>query len=163
MECDAVVRFVECEEGTVTETDLLEAQREVGLIFPPGLKNSFVRARGGRPEPPLFSYKGKSALVDCTLPLASQGQSVLAGCTPRLASQRNSAVLAYDHLVNRWKAPKNLFPFAYDGAGNLFCVDCDTSTGMVFVFLLDLGLEDQTVPLDVDIDDFWTHMRPDGP
>jgi hypothetical protein len=160
MECDAGVTFLDCEDDTVTEAELLAAQRNVGLVFPPGLKNFFVRARGGHPEPPLFSHKEKAVQVHGTLPLVSRRKSVLVRCTPRLLSQRDDAVLAYDHLVNRWRAPKNLFPFAYDQGGNLFCVDCNTPTGMVLVFLLDLGLENPIISLDVDIDEFWAHMRP---
>jgi hypothetical protein len=140
------VEFIDRRPAELSEQEVAEVERMLGVRFPSGLSTFFMLANGGHPVPPIYDHNGIVVRVHGTLALRAHG---------------DSALRAYGDLVTRWKSRPNLFPFANDEGGNLFCVDCDTSTGAVVVVVLDRP--DAPISLDVDIDEFWTHMRVEEP
>jgi SMI1 / KNR4 family (SUKH-1) len=124
--------------------DIASVERELGIHFPVGLRNHFLETNGGSPEP--YIYEDGSVISQCL---------VLVG--------RGSAVDAYRDLALKKRVfPLQFFPFAVEGGGDLFLVDCSTPDGMVYLWRHDLSAE-TLVSLHSRIDDFWSRVTDDAP
>ena len=132
--------------GTVTMAeDLSSAEAEIGLSFPTGLREHFLRANGGVPEPYIFRRENVTVAMSECLPLRADGRGV-------------SALNVYRMLaLDKGVIPKYLFPFAVDGGGNLFVIDCRSGDGWVYIWWHDVP-DDSLLDLHTRISDFWSHL-----
>jgi hypothetical protein len=129
----------------LTNEVLLSAEAEIGLRFPPGLREHYLRSNGGVPAPYIFRRGGIVVAVSECLPLVADGGGSAMDTYRDLALKRN--VL-----------PKYLFPFAVDGGGNLFLVDCRSDDGSVYVWWHDVP-DDNLLDLRTGISEFWSYLE----
>jgi hypothetical protein len=136
-----MVKFVEC-DPPASDQEIDDLEKRVGLRFPEGLRRLFREANGGRPEP--YNYSDGAHDTDVSECLA-------------LRPGKGSAEWTYDLLVSSKKlVPKHFFPFAVDSGGNTFFVDCSSAEGAVYLYVHELPVEH--VPLNVNIDGFWSRL-----
>jgi hypothetical protein len=140
------VKFSDC-KAAASEEEVRSVERACKLSFPDGLRRLFLEANGGKPDPVLYDYGGLCIVVQRTLVLKAVGMVY-------------SATLAYQQLTQRVLVPTSWFPFAIDPGGNVLLADCSSPEGMVYVCRTDAARK-RSAPLNVGIDEFWTHMRPD--
>lgn len=105
----------------LTNEALSSAEAEIKLQFPPGLREHYLRANGGSPDPCVFRRGDVATAVSECLPLTVEGRGL-------------SAMSAYRLLaLQRKEFPSYFFPFAIDGGGNMFLVDCRSEEGSVYI------------------------------
>jgi hypothetical protein len=139
------IRF-ESAEAPLKSEALSSAETEVGLTFPPGLREYYLRSNGGVPDPYVFRRESIMVAVSECLPLRREGRGV-------------SAMGTYRDLVLQRKIIANhFFPFAIDGGGNLFLVDCRTDEGAVYVWWHDVS-DDNLLDLHTGISGFWSFLE----
>jgi hypothetical protein len=132
----------------LTSEALSSAEAEIGLRFPPGLREHYLRANGGVPAPYIFRRGEISVAISECLTLRVDGRGL-------------SAIGAYESLVlKRRIIPSYFFPFAVDGGGNLFLVDCRSDEGAVYVWWHDV-LDENLLDLRVGIAEFWSYVESD--
>jgi hypothetical protein len=130
----------------LTSEALSLAAAEIGLRFPPGLREHYLRSNGGVPDSYIFRRGAMTVPISECLPLRVDGHGL-------------SAMDAYRSLVLKRKIlPPYFFPFAVDGGGNLFLVDCRSDEGAVYVWWHDV-LEQNLFDLRVGIADFWSYLE----
>jgi hypothetical protein len=120
----------------------------VGLTFPSALKAHYLHANGGAPEPYVFEDDSVSTVVSEVLPLkARRGVGTAVQSYRRLALEKR--------LI-----PKHMFPFAVEGGGDYFLVDCSSESGEVFYYRHDTAFENNRVrSLGVDLEGFWDKLK----
>src|SRR5262245_15397292 len=135
-----MVRFVDCDEP-LTEERIAHFERELGLRFPQSLREHYLRANGGCPDPYVYEDDDVDTVVQECLPLGHG---------------KGSAIKTYEVLV-LFKAfvPKWFFPFACDPTGDYFYVDCSSEAGDVYLYRHDTAGE-PLVDLKVGLDEFWS-------
>lgn len=139
------MRFIDCEKPLTAE-QLASFERELNLQFPPALREHYLRANGGCPEPYVYEDANVYTSVSECLPLQHEGWS---------------AIRVYkNQVLEKSLVPKHFFPFAVDGGGDFFFVDCSSASGMVYLHRHDTGGE-PLVALNVGIDEFWSRLKPD--
>ena len=131
----------------LTNEALSSAEAEIGLRFPPGLREHYLRSNGGVPDPYVFRRGGIMVAVSECLPL-------------RVDSPRGiSAIDTYRTLLSKGNLlPQYLFPFAIDGGGNLFLVDCRSDEGSVYVWWQDVP-NNNLLDLRTGISEFWSYLE----
>jgi len=130
----------------LTSEALSSAEAEIGLRFPPGLREHYLRANGGVPDSYIFRRGAMTVAISECLPLRVDGRGL-------------SAMDAYRSLVLKRKIlPPYSFPFAVDGGGNLFLVDCRSDEGPVYVWWHDVP-DQNLLDLRVGIADFWSYLE----
>lgn len=76
---------------------------------------------------------------------------------------RGDALLAtetYAHLVRDHRlVPGHFFPFAVDGGGDYFFVDCSTTDGEVHLYRHDTARA-PLIPLSIGLNQFWDRLQP---
>jgi len=134
-------------EEPLTEENINFFERELALQFPLSLREHFLRANGGRPDLNVYEYDNVDTDVSEFLPLRYG---------------RGSAISVYqNHVLSKGFVPRHFFPFAVDGGGDYFYVDCSTEDGMVYLYRHDTAFE-HIVPLNVGIDEFCSRLKPDA-
>jgi hypothetical protein len=129
----------------LTNEALSSAEAEIGLRFPSGLREHYLRSNGGVPDSYIFRRGGVTVAISECLPLQVDG--------------RVSAMDAYRSLVLKKKIlPQYLFPFAVDGGGNLFLVDCRSDEGSVYVWWHDVP-DNKLLDLRIGIAEFWSYLQ----
>ena len=120
----------------------------MGLRFPQSLREHYLRANGGYPEPYIYEDDNVDTAVQACLPLRRG---------------KGSAIDVYeDHVLSKAFVPRHLFPFARDPGGDNFYVDTLSPLGMVYLYRHDVGTgEEPLVALNVGIDEFWSRLKPD--
>lgn len=137
-----MVEFIEC-EAPATAEEIEAVEKYVGYRFPAGLRRLFESANGGRPEPYIFRHGRIDTAVSECLPLRTG---------------KNSALATYEILIRQKKLlPDNYFPFAVDGTGDYFFVDCTSADALVTLYVHDTAFE-HVVPLNIGIEEFWSRM-----
>jgi len=134
----------------LTSGDIDGVEAELGLVFPDELKSWYFRSNGGSPEPYVYEDDKLDTVVSSFLPIAS-----LRGA--------RTAVDTYKQLVlTRRVLSRQFFPFAVDGGGDYFFVDCSDEDGPVYFYRSDPPLdEDPLLSLAVGIGDFWNRLKPE--
>lgn len=127
----------------LTNEELSSVEAELKLRFPRGLRDQYLQVNGGYPEPSLFRRGEVDVEVTEFLPLERDGRGLSAVGVYRLMA------------LQRKLLPLYFFPFAIDGGGNLFLVDCRFDAGPVYVWWLDVS-DDNLLDLRVGIADFWS-------
>jgi len=129
----------------LTNEELSAAEAEIGVRFPPGLRDHYLRTNGGVPDPYIFRRGNIEVAISQCLPLRADGRRI-------------SAMDVYRHLVlKQGVIPKYLFPFAIDGGGNPFLVDCRTDEGWVYVWWHDVS-DNNLDDLRTGIGAFWNYV-----
>lgn len=139
------MRF-ESSRAALTSEALSSVEDEIGIRFPSGLREHYLRANGGVPTPYIFRRGATTVAVSECLPLRKEGAGL-------------SAIDAYRNLaLGKEAIPAYLFPFAIDGGGNLLLVDCRTDEGWVYVWWHDV-VDDGLLDLRTGISEFWTFLE----
>ena len=129
------------------EEDVQRVEAEIELSFPPSLRCHFLTNNGGEPEPYVFEngVLQISTVVSETLPLLT-------------ANERGTAVAAYQNqIIGKALAPRTFFPFAVDGGGDYFLVNCDS--GAVYFMKSDRYPDIELVDLHLDLEGFWESLQ----
>lgn len=133
----------------LTESEIRNVERSLSLVFPKPLFALFLQHNGGSPEPYVFEDDRQliSTVVSGTLPLLT-------------GSDRHTAIETYQALViEKELVPSSYFPFAVDGGGDYFFVDCESER----VFFLDTARYPPVELKDLDcrLDQFWKKLQPE--
>ena len=135
-------------EAPLTENDLARVESELRITFPESVRHCYLEANGGEPEPYVFSNDQLDTIVAELLPLQSTTTGTSVECYRRLVME--------SRLVST-----NLFPFAVDGGGDYFFVDCSDPAGKVFFYRSDTSQEDRLLDLGVGFAEFWNALQPE--
>lgn len=137
-------------EVPVTSDEIKVIESNLSLSIPQELKEQYLRSNGGSPDPYVYEDDNVDTVVASFLPLVS-------------SRGKRTAVDTYEHLVQSQKiVPQHYFPFAVDGGGDYFFVDCSSENGMVFLYRSDFAVDDgPLVPLKVGVGEFWSRLKPE--
>ena len=139
------MEFHHC-EAPPTEEQIAAFERELGLTFPRSLKEHYLRANGGSPDPYVYEDEDVDTVVSRCLPLRRGSVS---------------AVGLYEDLVlGKSLVPRHLFPLALDGGGDVFFVETTSEDARVYLWHHDTAFE-PLVPLNVGLDEFWSRLKAD--
>lgn len=95
----------------LTEADIREAEREIGLTFPRALVEHYTSVNGGIPEETFFDNGKVEASISHFLPIGDAG------------SDDGSLESTYRRMVDQGAIDPGLVPFAVDWGSNFFCFD----------------------------------------
>lgn len=128
--------------------DLAEIESRLGLTFPAALRETYLAANGGSPEP--YVYNGADV------------ETVVSELLPLMSDERGTALRTYDRLVRSKKlVPRHFFPFAVDGGGDYFFVDCTSEKAAVFFYASDSLSDEKLLDLGVGLAGFWRMLEED--
>lgn len=108
----------------LSESDLLQAEKEMGTDLPADLRAFYMRNNGGKPDKPLFVAGDEGFLVQCFEPLARDDE-------PKV----NNVVKSYKtwQAVGDTDILRPAVPIAYDAFGNILLYSLDPrSLGAIF-------------------------------
>jgi hypothetical protein len=132
----------------LTTRDIAEVENDLDIRFPDALRIHYLKVNGGDPAPYVYEDERVDTVVSACLPLKSE------------RGQR-TAVDTYRHLVLELElVPKTFFPFAVDGGGDYFYVDCSSREGDVYLYRHDTANEPR-VNLGIGLDGFWKRLKPE--
>jgi cell wall assembly regulator SMI1 len=140
----------ETPEAKISISDLESIERDIGLTLPDDMKSMYLLSNGGSPDPYVYEDDRLDTIVSNFLPIKS-------------SKGKRTAVDVYKHLVLQNKIVTcNFFPFAVDGGGDYFFVDCSTIDGNTYFFRSD-ALNDTSplLSLDLGFRDFWSKLKPE--
>ena len=131
--------------STITTRDIEHVENSLGLKLPRAVHKLYLFANGGSPKPYVFENDSIDTVVSGLLPLKAQ---------------KGTAIVAYKKLVlNKKLVPQQFFPFAVDGGGDYFFVDCSTIDGTVYFFRGDSASAERLISLAVGFDQFWSLLK----
>ena len=129
--------------------EIADVEDRFELALPEDLKRIYTQTNGGTLEDFLYEYGDISTVISQILPLSSDSGM--------------SAARSYHLFVeDRGIVPRHFFPFAVDGGGDYFFVDCRTAEGRVHLFRADDDPPEQLQDLGVGIAGFGARLRPEG-
>ena len=141
----AAMQFTHSQES-VSTTEIDQIETEMGLKLPESVRSCYLAANGGVPSPYVFTNDDVDTVVSELLPLK--------------ATKTGTAVQSYKRLVVALKlVPTSMFPFAIDGGGDYFLVDCRTVKGRVYLYRGNTDKHNPLVDLELDFDDFWASLK----
>jgi len=130
----------------VSGQDIDSIEGLVGLRFPKSVRELYLLTNGGVPTPYVFENDNLDTVVAEFLPLKSP--------------VRGSAVIAYDKLIKSERlAPRSFFPFAVDGGGDYFFIDCDTAEATVYFLRSDTTHGPRLLNLKLNFSQFWAELK----
>lgn len=133
-------------ENALDAKTLAEIESRLGLTFPAALRETYLAANGGCPEP--YVYNG------------TRIETVVSELLPLVSDDHGTAVQTYERLVRKLKlVPCHLFPFAVDGGGDYFFVDCADEAGAVFFYRSDTASDEKLLDLGVGLAEFWQRLE----
>ena len=133
-------------EPPIGAREITNAETTFGITFPPAVRNLYLSANGGNPEPYVFETDKIDTVIAEFLPLKS--------------SRKGTALKSYERLVlDKKLVPQQFFPFAIDGGGDYFFVDCSTSNGAVFFYKSDSAASDHLLNLKLGFEQFWGLLK----
>jgi hypothetical protein len=128
----------------VSRVEIADIEVTLGLGLPPSLISQYCQSNGGVPNPYVYEDNNVDTVVAAFLPIVS-------------AYASRTAADVYRHLILEKKiVPQQYFPFAVDGGGDYFFVDCSTEDGEVSFFSAD---DRSLLPLLIGIKDFWRALK----
>jgi SMI1 / KNR4 family (SUKH-1) len=134
----------------VEPAQLDAVERALQLRLPLPLRASYLQSNGGIPEPYVYEDERLDTVVTAFLPLV-----------PRPDASR-TAVDVYQHLVaSLGLVPSSFLPFAVDGGGDYFFVDCATLDAAVYFYRGDASDEERVLPLSLGLAEFWDRLKPE--
>jgi cell wall assembly regulator SMI1 len=141
------MRFDDCDVA-LTDAQVQSVEASLGLRFPPSLREYYVRWNGGSPDPYRYEDENLDTVVADCMPLVSR-------------HRRGTSVESYRNLVLAKRlVPRHFFPFAVDGGGDYFFVDCSSADAAVYFYRGD-SAHDALLPLQVGLPDFWRRLKPE--
>lgn len=133
-------------ERPVSERDIESVETTLGISLPAELRASYLLSNGGCPNPYVFENDEVDTVVAAFLPLKAAAQE--------------TAVDVYRHLVLAESVvAAELFPFAADGGGDYFFVDCSPDTGDVYFFASDTASGGELIALGLSVEEFWSGLK----
>ncbi len=133
-------------EPSITLQDVAVVEASLGIRFPATLRDLYIHANGGNPEPYVFENKNLDTVVTEFLPLISE--------------VREAAVKVYKRLVlDKRLVPLHFFPFAIDGGGDYFFIDCSTADGAVHFYRSDSLKSEKLLNLELNFNTFWSSLK----
>jgi SMI1 / KNR4 family (SUKH-1) len=139
------MRFLNPEPG-VSLLEVAEIEAILGIEFPPAVRSLYLSTNGGEPDPYVFENSNVDTVVAEFLPLKSE--------------RKGTAVSSYGRLViGQGLVPRHLFPFAIDGGGDYFFVDCSTSEGSVSYYRGDSSDGERLLDLNLAFEQFWSSLK----
>ena len=133
----------------LTEDEVTSVEISLGIEFPQPLRKLFIENNGGEPTPYVYRDEALSTVVSETLPLISD-------------SGRGTAVDTYKNLViDKKLIDPFFFPFAVDGGGDYFFVDCNSPNANVYFLTFDNFPNSTKVDLQMGLDTFWLSLQPE--
>ena len=136
-------------DGPLNDPEIARVSRQIGLKFPCELIGFYKCFNDGEPDPYVFRRGDDEILVSATLPLSSP-------------LGRRTAVDTYDALVNNKKiVGKAYFPFAVEGGGDYFFVDCVHETESVHYYRSDTIFDSGLVRVAGSLAEFFDAFGPE--
>lgn len=130
--------------------DISDVEDRFELTLPEDLKAIYMQSNGGTLVDYVYDDVEVATVISQILPLS--------------ADSGMNAARSYHLLVeDRGIVPRHFFPFAVDGGGDYFFVDCRTDEGRVHFFRADEDPPEQLLDLGVGIADFSARLRPEEP
>jgi len=132
----------------LSENDIREVETYLGFALPPDVREMYLTANGGIPEPYVLSLDCLDTSISRFLPLKADHGSF-------------TASMVYDKTIRelQW-CPAGFLPFAADSGGNFFFVDCSAPGSQVYFCSHESGLTDP-VNLDLTFTQFWESLIED--
>jgi cell wall assembly regulator SMI1 len=138
--------FKNC-ESPLSTAEVSAIETALGLQFPKPLRDHYLRWNGGSPEPYVYEDERVDTVVSEALPLKSERGT-------------GTAVQTYRSLViEKSLTPPTYFPFAVDGAGDYFFVDCSSEGAQVYFYASDNDEGEKLISLKLGLEDFWLHLK----
>jgi hypothetical protein len=135
-------------QDAISMAELQRLEAVMSLVFPEPVKLCYLESNGGSPSPYVFTNDDIDTIVSEFLPLKS--------------TTSGTAVESYRRLVLVAKlVPRSLFPFAVDGGGDYFFVDCASPSGRVYFYRSDTNGTDPLVDLRLGFQEFWESLKPE--
>lgn len=121
---------------------ILDVEKKISLTFPEKLRETYLLANGGEPEPYVFRKNRVEAVVNEFLPLISKNSETAVEVYVELA-QKKSLIPLY------------MMPFAADPGGDYFLVDTRKQNGEVHLYRHDTSAKNPILNLKIGIGEFW--------
>jgi cell wall assembly regulator SMI1 len=134
-------------DDPLSESEIARCEADLAIRLPSSLRECYLIANGGEPNPYVFQNAKLDTVVTEFLPLKSRSRGTSVQCYRRLVLEKK--------LVH-----SSLFPFAVDGGGDYFFTDMQTSEGAVYFYRSD-SINDPLLKLNLGIDDFWAALKPE--
>jgi hypothetical protein len=110
------------------------------------VRDFYLSINGGSPEPYVFEDQNIDTIVAEFLPLKSE--------------RKGTVLVSYKRLVCEKKlVPRHFLPFAVDGGGDYFFVDCSTLDGQVYFYRSDSISSERLVNLNLAFKQFWSSLK----
>jgi hypothetical protein len=130
----------------VSRAEIADIEVALRLRLPVPLIWQYLQSNGGEPDPYVYEDNNLDTVVAAFLPIVS-------------ANASRTARDVYTGLVLEKKiVPQQYFPFAVDGGGDYFFVDCSTEDGEVSFFSAD---DHSLLPLLLGVQHFWQALKPE--
>lgn len=133
-------------DKTLTLDEVKAVEAALHLHFPEALRELFVANNGGKPMPYVLSTDTIDSVVNETLPLISERERMTA---PDL----HHKLVADMKMIER-----RFFPFAGDGGGDYYFVDCDDPQGGVYISMHDSAKGFRLERVWNSISGFWDQL-----
>jgi hypothetical protein len=131
---------------SISSEDITAIENQLHLCFPYTFRKFYLKTNGGIPEPYVFENDAIDTVVSEVLPLK--------------AESRNTAPTVYNRLVlDKHLVPIKYFPFAVDGGGDYFFIDCETSDGFICFYNSDTNEQEHLIPLNMNLDQFFETLK----
>jgi hypothetical protein len=133
----------------LSDADFASTERKLGVVLPAALRQIYLQSNGGVPEPYVYEDENLDTVVSEFLPLSSAS-------TGRLTSED----VYLNAVIGERLVPAHFFPFAVDGAGSFFLVDCRTDNADVYFYTQDTAYENLR-PLGIGVVEFFARLKPE--
>ncbi|MDO6819024.1 SMI1/KNR4 family protein [Zobellia sp. 1_MG-2023] len=117
--------FLNC-SNPISNVELEEIEKEIGLSFPIELKEHYLKYNGGSPVNEHYLMEDYQAYI-----------WVNSFFSFKKSDDDWTIEEAYSNFINKKAIPNNFIPFADDLGGNQICINTDT--GEVYIVYMDLG------------------------
>lgn len=127
--------FEDC-AAPLSETDILNFEKQLGATLPAAFKQHYLKFNGGKAKNTYWIDAANNEPMEI-----SYFKSISA---PK-ESNPVSVLSSYESMVKKNVIPKRLLPFATDLGGNFFCIDLETGAVVFFAtdsFDPEISLED---------------------
>lgn len=137
-------------ENSISADAIEKIRLDLGVNFPQELNDLYLRSNGGVPEPYVYEDDNVDTVVTEFLPISSN-------------SNKRTSADVYKHLVlSKAIVPRHYFPFAVDGGGDYFFVDCSSKGGTVHFYRSECATSNMPLKsLEMGLDEFWLRLKPE--
>ena len=123
--------------------EIEQVEKSIGINFPEPLRQFFQKNNGAEPDPYVLKTDSLDTIVSETIPLLS-------------GKGRGTAENSYNRLIRqRSLVDEKYFPFAVDGGGDYFFVNCEDQRASVYFYRSDSFSPSSLVKVSESLEDFW--------